>query len=79
DRIDRGLAVPVELKAGGVLYFSALLPHQTPPNQSPHRRRALQFQYRAAGCRQVSREEFGKVFAEPDGTPASCALAHETG
>jgi len=79
DRIDRGLAVPVELGAGGVLYFSALLPHQTPPNQSPVRRRALQFQYRGAACRQVSREEFGKVFAEADGTPASCALAYQSG
>lgn len=79
DRIRAQEAVPVELKAGGVLYFSALLPHQTPPNQSVYRRRALQFQYRGIETYQVSAEEFGKVFAEADGRPASCALAHENG
>lgn len=79
DRICVEEAVPIELKAGGVLYFSALLPHQTPPNQSVHRRRALQFQYRGVEAYQVSAEEFGKVFAESDGRPASCALAHEDG
>lgn len=79
DRLDKGQAVPVPLKAGGVLFFSAMLPHQTPPNRSAQRRRALQFQYRGVTTQAVSKEEFGKVFAEADGTPASCALAHETG
>jgi len=79
ERLDTSLAVPVELKAGGVLYFSALLPHQTPANASPARRRALQFQYRGIETYQVSTEEYGKVFAEADGQPASCALAYETG
>ena len=79
DRIEPEQAVPVELKAGGVLFFSAMLPHQTPPNISPLRRRALQFQYRGVDTRQVSKEEYGKVFAEADGQPASCALAYETG
>ncbi len=79
DRLDPSQAVPIELRAGGVLYFSALLPHQTPPNASSTRRRALQFQYRSINAYQVTAEEFGKVFAEADGTPASCALAHENG
>lgn len=79
DRIDPTRAIPVELAAGGALFFSALLPHQTPPNSSPERRRALQFQYRGVGAHQVSKEEFGKVFAEADGQPASCALAYENG
>ena len=79
DRFDRDRAVPVELKAGGAMFFSAMLPHQTPPNRSPVRRRALQFQYRGVETVQVSKEEFGRVFAEEDGTPASCALAHEDG
>ena len=79
DRIDKGRALPVPLRAGGVLFFSAMLPHQTPPNQSDGRRRALQFQYRGVSARQVSKEEFGRVFAEADGAPASCALAHENG
>ncbi len=74
-RLDYSDAVPLEMKAGGAMIFSAMLPHHTPPNRSPHRRRALQFQYRGENTRQVSREEFGKVFAEVDGTPATCALA----
>ena len=79
DRIDRSQAVPVPLKAGGAMFFSAMLPHQTPPNSTAERRRALQFQYRGTTTKAVSREEFGTVFAEADGTPASCALAHENG
>ncbi len=79
DRLDASQAIPIELKAGGALFFSALLPHQTPANVSPERRRALQFQYRGIHAYQVSPQEFGKVFAEADGTPASCALAHENG
>jgi len=79
DRFDRDGAVPIELKAGGAMFFSAMLPHQTPPNRSSERRRALQFQYRGVETVRVSKEEFGKVFAEADGTPASCALANEDG
>ena len=79
DRIDPALAVPVPLAAGGIMFFSAMLPHQTPPNLSCARRRALQFQFRGVGTHKVSKEEYGKVFAEPDGTPATCALAHENG
>lgn len=79
DRIDKASAVPIPLRAGGAMYFSAMLPHQTPPNTTAGRRRALQFQYRGISTHQVTREEFGAVFAEADGTPASCALAHGTG
>ncbi len=79
DRIEKDRAVPVEMGAGGVIYFSAMLPHQTPPNRTAGRRRALQFQYRGVSTKAVSKEEFGKVFAEADGTPASCALAYEDG
>lgn len=73
-RLDYADAVPVELKAGGAMFFSAMLPHQTPPNGSPGRRRALQFQYRGEHTYAVSKEEFGAAFVEADGTPASCAL-----
>ena len=79
DRIDKNQALPVPLKAGGIMFFSAMLPHQTPPNRTTDRRRALQFQYRGVSTHAVSKEEFGQVFAEADGTPASCALAHENG
>jgi phytanoyl-CoA hydroxylase len=79
DRIDPTQAVPVPLAAGGIMLFSAMLPHQTPPNQTASRRRALQFQYRGVDTHQVSKEEYGKVFAEADGSPASCARASENG
>lgn len=73
-RLDYSDAIPIELKAGGAMIFSAMLPHQTPPNGSAGRRRALQFQYRGENTYEVSREEFGEAFVEADGTPASCAL-----
>ncbi|MGA1195824.1 MAG: phytanoyl-CoA dioxygenase family protein [Candidatus Latescibacterota bacterium] len=73
-RLDYSDAVPIELKAGGAMFFSAMLPHQTPPNGSAGRRRALQFQYRGESTYEVSKEEFGAAFVEADGTPASCAL-----
>ena len=79
DRIDPAQAVPVPLAAGGIILFSAMLPHQTPPNHTATRRRALQFQSRGVGTHQVSKEEYGKVFAEADGSPATCALACENG
>jgi hypothetical protein len=74
-RLNTSGAVPVELKAGGGMFFSGMLPHQTPPNRSPLRRRALQFQYRGADTRALTREEYSRVFVEADGTPASCAVA----
>jgi phytanoyl-CoA hydroxylase len=73
-RLDYSEAIPVELKAGGAMIFSAMLPHQTPPNGCAGRRRALQFQYRGESTYEVSKEEFGAAFLEADGTPASCAL-----
>jgi len=73
-RLDYSDAVPIEMKAGGAMIFSAMLPHQTPPNGTGSRRRALQFQFRGESTREVSKEEFAEVFVEADGTPASCAL-----
>lgn len=75
NRLNPANAVPVELPAGGAMFFAGMLPHQTPPNSSPHRRRALQFHYRSATSQSVSREEYDRVYAEADGTPASCAAA----
>ena len=74
-RINPKQAVPVELPAGGALVFAGMLPHQTPANRSSDRRRALQFHYRSAGSRVVSAEEYNRIYAEADGTPASCAAA----
>lgn len=74
-RITPSHAVPVELPPGGALFFAGMLPHQTPANRSPDRRRALQFHYRSATSRFVSQGEYDRVYAEADGTPASCAAA----
>jgi phytanoyl-CoA hydroxylase len=73
-RLDLSQAVPVELHAGGILLFSTILPHQTPPNFSNQRRRALQFFYRGANTRQIEREVYRRLFTEGDGTPAACGV-----
>jgi hypothetical protein len=75
ERVRWDEAAAVELPAGGAMFFSGMLPHQTPPNRSPRRRRALQFHYRGVSTREVDQAEYDRLFAEPDGTPASCAAA----
>mgnify|MGYP006104471531 CR=1 FL=1 len=75
DRIDASLAVPIELKAGGILFFYGMLPHQTPPNTTDFRRRALQWHYRGADSVTTSQKDYDAIFAESDGTPASCQAA----
>src|SRR5262249_652002 len=50
-------AVAVPLPPGGCLFFDGLLPHGTPHNHSPLRRRALQFHYQPANTPTLSREE----------------------
>jgi phytanoyl-CoA hydroxylase len=67
--------VPIELKAGGALFFYGMLPHFTPRNRSDRRRRSLQFHFRGAETRPAEADEYRRVFAEADGTPASCAAA----
>ncbi|HYF48470.1 MAG TPA: phytanoyl-CoA dioxygenase family protein [Planctomycetota bacterium] len=77
-RYDYSKAVPVEMKAGGILLFSPMLPHYTPPNRSELRRRAAQIFYRAAHTRLISGEEHEAQFVEADGTPATCSAAKKT-
>ena len=79
DRIDPSKAVPVELKAGGMLIFHSNLPHQTPANSSPLRRRALQYHYRQRENAIIPTEEFDSIFKEADWTPASCSAAQRFG
>jgi len=74
-RFDDSRQVPIELKAGGALFFYGMLPHQTPPNTSAHRRRALQFHYHGVSCQVLDEATYNTVFVEPDGTPASCRAA----
>lgn len=78
-RLDTSKALPVPVPAGGAMFFYGLLPHETPPNRSPQRRRALQFHFRSAESRIIESEEYDKLFAEADGTPASCDAARRQG
>jgi phytanoyl-CoA hydroxylase len=78
DKIDYSRVVPVEIPAGGALIFAGMLPHQTPPNSSPGRRRAVQWHYRSQDSTIIPREKYDKLYAEYDGMtgefiPASCA------
>lgn len=75
--VERAVAVPVP--AGGAMFFYGLLPHETPPNRSPERRRALQFHFRGADSRIVDDEAYDKIFLNRDGEPASCRSASKMG
>jgi phytanoyl-CoA hydroxylase len=82
--IDKGLleverAVPVPVPAGGAMFFYGLLPHQTPPNFSPSRRRALQFHFRGAQTRKLEDADYDTVFVNPQGEAASCRSASARG
>ncbi len=77
DRMNELEMTPIPLKPGGILIFHSNLPHFTPPNFSPYRRRALQFHYRPASNQLISDEEYFKVFVEADGSPASCVAARQ--
>jgi phytanoyl-CoA hydroxylase len=72
-RLDYSHAAPVELQAGGILLFSVLLPHYTPPNHSDRRRRAAQLFYRGGNTKLVTPAEHYLDFREADGTPAACS------
>jgi phytanoyl-CoA hydroxylase len=63
--VDRDVMVP--LKPGGVLFFSALIHHGTPPNQSAARRRAVQLHYSGVSCRKITVEEHGQLFHDAVG------------
>lgn len=62
--VERDVLVP--LAPGGALFFSSLLHHGTPPNDSPHRRWALQYHYRATSASPVSRDEHARLFFNGD-------------
>jgi phytanoyl-CoA hydroxylase len=71
ERVNVDRAVVVPLKPGGVLFFSGLIHHGTPPNVSGDRRRALQFHYAAANCRNMTFKEHAELFNE-GGAYAGC-------
>jgi len=65
----QSLAVP--LKPGGLLFFDGLLPHGTPHNNSPHRRRALQFHYAPADITKTATSERLAIFGS-EGKNVTC-------
>jgi phytanoyl-CoA hydroxylase len=74
---ERAVAVPVP--AGGAMFFFGMLPHETPPNRSAERRRALQFHYRGAHSRVVDEEAYDRLFTNAAGEAASCRSASQRG
>jgi phytanoyl-CoA hydroxylase len=63
------LAVP--LKPGGALFFHSLMQHGTPANNSPHRRRAVQFHYAPASAQKGAQEDRLAIFGS-EGKDVSC-------
>jgi phytanoyl-CoA hydroxylase len=61
----------VPLKPGGLMIFSGLLHHGTPPNLSDTRRRALQFHYAPESATKMSAEAYKIVFTN-EMTKAEC-------
>jgi len=63
--------VAVPLKPGGMLLFDGMLPHGTPHNSSPQRRRAVQYHYYPANTREVPEEDRLAVFGS-EGKDVEC-------
>jgi len=59
------------LKPGGLLLFDGMLPHGTPHNSSPKRRRALQFHYAPVGVEKNAKQERLDNFGN-EGKNVSC-------
>ena len=76
DRVQVDKAHVVPLEPGGVLFFSGLTHHGTPPNLSGDRRRALQYHYAAANCRNMTIQEHAELFSE-GGAYAGCRKLDE--
>jgi hypothetical protein len=70
---------PVPVPAGGAMFFYGMTPHETPPNRSPHRRRALQFHFRGAKTQIVDNAAYDALFIDQLGAPASCRAASQSG
>lgn len=63
--------VAVPLRPGGLLLFDGLMPHGTPANSSPNRRRALQFHYRNESAQKTTTEARLEVFGS-EGKNVTC-------
>lgn len=73
ESLDRGAnhCVAAPLRPGGVLLFDGLLPHGTPTNHSPDRRRALQLHYAPRTADRLTRERCTELFGG-EARGASC-------
>jgi phytanoyl-CoA hydroxylase len=72
DVVETQQSIMVPLQPGGVLFFSGLLHHGTPPNRSATRRRALQFHYASVHCQKVAISQHAQHFHDAGGY-AACA------
>ena len=63
--------VAVPLAPGGALFFDSLLPHGTPSNRSPLRRKALQFHYAGQSAQPCPDEDRLAVFGS-EGKDVEC-------
>jgi phytanoyl-CoA hydroxylase len=66
ERVAADRAVLVPLPPGGALFFTSLLHHGTPPNDSPHRRWAAQFHYAGESVVAIDRRQHAALFFEDD-------------
>jgi phytanoyl-CoA hydroxylase len=71
DQVQTSRAVAAPLKPGGVLLFNSYLQHGTPANDSPLRRRALQFVYIPATIGRITPAERLAVFGS-EGKDVQC-------
>lgn len=78
-KLDLSTLTPVPLKPGGALFFSGMIPHETPPNRSDRRRRALQFHFRGSRSEILPGPEYDSVFRDSDGQAASCDAVRRMG
>jgi phytanoyl-CoA hydroxylase len=67
--VEKDVCVP--LKAGGVLFFSSLIHHGTPPNRSAKSRKAVQLHYRSVNAQELTPDEFSHMFHDSKGV-AGC-------
>ncbi len=66
ERVDVEHDVIVPLAPGGALFFSSLVHHGTPPNNSPQGRWALQFHYAAQSAYTIDRSQHQELYHEDE-------------
>ncbi len=70
---------PVPIPTGGAMFFHGMIPHETPPNRSAQRRRALQFHFRGAETQFVDDAAYNALFVDRLGVAGSCRAASNHG